>query len=160
MCTDLLPFVPRMLTSTFHRQGWKSIFAKKRAQASKSRLVWFGHARSTHSQQRPNQAAEDPIAFSTAQNTHRVSRPHTQQSQPRRISARRQTRHEALKTVPWELRLVAEYGRLPARSVAIFCQPSPFRLEISGVAPALGDCPDDPRRLRPPERACPAIGKE
>jgi hypothetical protein len=39
--------------------------------------------------------------------------------------------------------LVAKDGRLPARSVAIFRQPSSLRLELTGIALALEDCPGE-----------------
>ncbi len=39
--------------------------------------------------------------------------------------------------------LVAKDGRLPARSVAVFGQPSSLRPEVSGIARALEDCPGE-----------------
>ena len=39
--------------------------------------------------------------------------------------------------------MVAKDGRLPARSVAVFGQPSSLRPELTGIAIALEDCPGE-----------------
>jgi hypothetical protein len=42
--------------------------------------------------------------------------------------------------------LVAKDGRLPARGVAVFGQPSSLRPELTGIALALEDCPGEEDR--------------
>jgi hypothetical protein len=82
MCTDLLCFLSRRLTKISHRQGWKSIFANKRAQACKSRLVWFifGRDGQKHSSATKAESSCRGHDSNYTATTYIVSHPYTQAS--------------------------------------------------------------------------------